>query len=226
MQSAHEAGPRRPSAFAAAFLSLLFPGLGHAYLGAHRRALGYAAPPILIGALVAGVGIRLDVFELAGLAVQSWFIATVFVVNLVALAYRAAAIVDAWRIGRWLQSGEAARGPRGVRRAVTAPVAAAGLAAVLIVMSVAHVAVARYDLLLAGTTACIFDPRRPAATRPGPPLRMGREGRRTRRGRPLRQVPSGRPSRRSAFRPGTGRSASTSCSSAPTSRAAATTRTP
>jgi LCP family protein required for cell wall assembly len=36
--------------------------------------------------------------------------------------------------------------------------AVAALAAVLIVMSVAHVAVARYDLLLAGTTACIFDP--------------------------------------------------------------------
>ena len=36
MQSEHEVPQRRRSAFVAAFLSLLFPGLGHAYLGAPR----------------------------------------------------------------------------------------------------------------------------------------------------------------------------------------------
>ncbi|HET9435613.1 MAG TPA: LCP family protein [Candidatus Limnocylindrales bacterium] len=158
MQPAHESGPRRRSAFVAAFLSLLFPGLGHAYLGAHRRALGFAAPPILLGALIAGILVRLDVFDLAGLAVQTWFIATVFVGNLIALAYRGAAIVDAWRIARWLDAGAPrVRRPRGAV-AATAPLSIAGLAAVLLVMSVVHVAIARYDLLLAGTTACIFDP--------------------------------------------------------------------
>ncbi|MEW5991193.1 MAG: LCP family protein [Chloroflexota bacterium] len=159
MQSAHEAAPRRRSPFAAAFLSLLFPGLGHAFLGAHRRALGFAAPPVLIGALVAGIVVRLDVFELAGLAVQTWFITAVFVVNLVALAWRAAAIVDAWRIARWLAarpSGDGYRG--GGPGAGAAPIAIAGLAAVLLVMSVVHVAIARYDLLLSSTTACIFEP--------------------------------------------------------------------
>jgi LCP family protein required for cell wall assembly len=172
MQSAHEAAPRRGSPFAAAFLSLLFPGLGHAYLGVHRRALGFAAPPILIGALVAGIAIRLDVFQLAGLAVQTWFIAAVFAINLVALAWRAAAIVDAWRIARWLATGATigrrGRGPIGA----AAPVAIAGLAAVLLVMSIVHVAIARYDLLLSSTTACIFDPEAtgcgsPATTAPG-----------------------------------------------------------
>jgi LCP family protein required for cell wall assembly len=159
MLPAHEARPRRRSAFAAAFLSLLFPGLGHAYLGAHRRALGYAAPPILIGALAAGIAVRLDVFQLAGLAVQTVVIAAIFIVNLVALAWRAAAIVDAWRIGRWLASdGVGPRRSRGRADPVAAPLAVAGLAAVLLVMSLPHVAVARYDLLLAGTTACIFDP--------------------------------------------------------------------
>src|SRR3990172_12392548 len=107
MHPAHEAAPRRGSPFAPAFLSLLFPGLGHAYLGAYRRALGFAAPPILIGALVAGVAVRLDVFQLAGLVVQTWFIAAVFAINLVALAWRAAAIVDAWRVARWLAPGAA-----------------------------------------------------------------------------------------------------------------------
>ena len=100
----------------------------------------------------------MNVFDLAGLAVQDWFIAAIFAINLVALAYRAAAIVDAWRIGRWLGAGVARDirrpAPGGVLRAL--PVA--GLVAVLLVMSAAHVAVARYDLLLAGTTNCIFDP--------------------------------------------------------------------
>jgi LCP family protein required for cell wall assembly len=156
MQPAHEVPPRRRSAFVAAFLSLLFPGLGHAYLGAPRRALGFAAPPILIGALIAGIAVRLDLFALAGIAIQEWFITTVFVVNLVALAYRAAAIVDAWRIARWLDAGRPTFSPSRAGSAVrVTPVA--GLAAVLLVMATLHVAVARYDLLLAGTTSCIFD---------------------------------------------------------------------
>ncbi len=161
MQSAHEAAPRRRSAFVAAFLSLLFPGLGHAYLGAHRRALGFAAPPILIGALGAGIVVRLDVFDLAGLAVQTWFITAVFAINLVALAWRAAAIIDAWRIGRWLAFGATA-GRRSRSRwagaGTAGPFGVAGLAAVLLVMGIAHVAIARYDLVLSSTTACIFDP--------------------------------------------------------------------
>ena len=157
MQSAHEAASRRSSPFAAAFLSLLFPGLGHAYLGANQRAIGFAAPPILIGALIAGIVVRLDIFELGGLAFQTWFITAVFVVNLVALAYRAAAIVDAWRIARWLATG--VTGSRMPRSAIgaSAPASIAGLAAVLLVMSVAHVAIARYDLVLARTADCIFD---------------------------------------------------------------------
>ncbi len=167
MQSAHEMRPRRRSAFVAAFLSLLFPGLGHAYLGASRRALGFAAPPILIGALIAGIAIRLDLFALAGVAIQEWFIAGVFVVNLIALAYRAAAIVDAWRIAGWLQEtemtgrrfGVADGRPAGRPGAATWRVTSvAGLVAVLLVMATIHVAVARYDVLLATTTACIFDP--------------------------------------------------------------------
>ena len=167
MQTAHEMRPRRSSAFVAAFLSLLFPGLGHAYLGAHRRALGFAAPPILIGALLAGIVVRLDVFQLAGLAIQEWFIAGLFVVNLVALAYRAAAIVDSWRIARWLGGGNASgrrtvsvegRATRSSTGGLTRITAVAGLLAVIMVMSTLHIAVARYDVLLAGTTQCIFDP--------------------------------------------------------------------
>ena len=158
MQSEHEVPQRRRSAFIAAFLSLLFPGLGHAYLGAPRRALGFAAPPILIGALIAGLAVRMDLFQLAGVAIQDWFITAVFVINLIALAYRAVAIVDAWRIAQWLGSGPALRRPPPSAGGGGIGLASvAGLGTVLLVMATLHVAVARYDLLPAGTTACIFD---------------------------------------------------------------------
>ena len=155
MPAPHETSPRARSAFVAAFLSLLFPGLGHVYLGAYRRALGWAIPPFLLVALAAGVALRVDVFQLAGFAVQTWFLDGLFVVNLVLLLYRAAAIVDAWLIARRL-------GYSGLRwrsatvLTTTAMVSIAGLIAVVAVMSVAHIAVARYDLLLSSTVNCVF----------------------------------------------------------------------
>jgi LCP family protein required for cell wall assembly len=155
MQPGHETLVRGRSPFAAAFLSLLFPGLGHAYLGAYRRGLGWAAPPLLIAALAAGFAVRMSVVELGGLALQSWFQVAIFVGNLLLLVYRAAAIVDAWSIARML-GGRAGISAAAVRQAGVRSVA--GLAAVLLVMSGAHVAVARYDLLLSSTSACIFDP--------------------------------------------------------------------
>ena len=154
MQAGHETLARGRSPFAAAFLSLLFPGLGHAWLGAYKRGLGIAAPLILLVALVAGFAVRMDEFDLAGLAVQSWFLIAVFIGNLVLLVYRAWAIVDAWSIARALGGPAPSRSV--ARQAALLSVA--GLAAVLLVMSGAHLAVARYNLILAGTASCIFDP--------------------------------------------------------------------
>ena len=156
MQAGHETLARRRSPFVAAFLSLLFPGLGHAYLGAYRRGLGYATPPLLVLALLAGFGVRMSALQLAGLALQPWFQVLLFIANLVFLVYRAAAIVDAWSIARMLQGRPAT--PIGRQAGV---VSMAGLAAVLLVMSGIHVAVARYDILLATTRSCIFDPDAP-----------------------------------------------------------------
>ena len=165
MQAGHETLVRGRSPFAAAFLSLLFPGLGHAYLGAFRRSLGIAAPPLLVGALLAGFAVRMDTFDLAGLAVQREFLLALFVGNLVLLVYRAWAIVDAWSIGRAL-------GGAGISRSSARQVGVvsiAGLAAVLLVMSAAPVAVARFNLLAAGTAACIFDPETECTSAsPGP----------------------------------------------------------
>jgi LCP family protein required for cell wall assembly len=155
MQPAHETLARGRSPFAAAFLSLLFPGVGHAYLGAYRRGLGFAAPVVLLGALIAGFAVRMEITELAGQAIQTWFLIGLFVANLVLLVYRAYVIVDAWTIGRALE-GRTAAPSRAVPQARV--VSIAGLAAVLLVMSVAHVAVARYNAILYGTAECIFNP--------------------------------------------------------------------
>lgn len=155
MLPGHESPPRAGrSGFVAAFLSLLFPGLGHAYLGAYRRGLGFAAPPLLIGALVAGIAVRMNAFDLAGLAVQDWFLIGLFVVNLVALAYRAFAIVDAWAIAQ--ATGRGVVFPRDSAGRGAAVLSVAGVAAVLLVMSAVHIAVARYDLLLANAEGCVF----------------------------------------------------------------------
>lgn len=154
MQSGHETLVRGRSPFVAAFLSLLWPGLGHAHLGAYRRGLGFAAPPLLIGALLAGFAVRIPSVQLVGVALQPWFLITLFVANLVFLVYRAAAIVDAWSIARQLSGRPASS----VAARQAGMVSMAGLAAVLLVMSGVHVAVARYDLILADTASCIFDP--------------------------------------------------------------------
>src|SRR5215203_5761244 len=100
MHQPQETRPRSRSPFTAAFLSLLFPGLGHLYAGAPMRALGFAAPPILLLALIGGVVLRLDTFELIGAFVQ--LVGAIFVFNLVALVYRLVAIVDAYRVAEYL----------------------------------------------------------------------------------------------------------------------------
>jgi LCP family protein required for cell wall assembly len=159
MHPAQEGRPPARSAFVAAFLSLLFPGLGHAYVGAYTRALGFAAGPILIGALVAGIVLRLPQTELIELAVQSWFLTSVFVLNLLLLAYRMIAIVDAWRVTTYLNAWDASGGGRlGPPRIPLNPLSVAGLLAVVLVMTGGHVAVARYDLLAMELADCVFDP--------------------------------------------------------------------
>jgi LCP family protein required for cell wall assembly len=152
-----EARPRVRSPFTAAVLSLIFPGLGHAYAGAPDRAIAFAAAPLLLLALGAGMVIRLEPLQLAGIAVQAWFLTAVFVGNLVVLAYRLIAILDAWRVSQFLNAWDAGHGGSTsptVRR--PGPASVAGVLAVVLVMSGAHVAVARYDLLATNLADCVF----------------------------------------------------------------------
>jgi polyisoprenyl-teichoic acid--peptidoglycan teichoic acid transferase len=156
MQDPQETRPRSRSPFTAAFLSLLFPGLGHLYAGAPTRALGFAALPILLLALIGGFVIRLDRLQLLGALVQ--LVGAIFVFNLLALAYRLVAIVDAYRVAEYLNSHAASGDGRlGRARMPRNPVSIAGLLAVVLVMAGSHVVVARYDLLAQDAfSSCIF----------------------------------------------------------------------
>jgi LCP family protein required for cell wall assembly len=167
MQREQETRPRARSPFVAAVLSLLFPGLGHAYAGAYQRALGFAAPPILIGALFAGIALRMNPTELISFVLTPWVIPGVFVMNLVILLYRLVAIIDAYRVTAYLNALTMSGGGRlGRPRLVFNPLSVAGLLAVILVMSGGHVVVARYDLLANSvlTDPCIFVANDPNGT--------------------------------------------------------------
>ncbi len=156
MQIPQESRPRGRSPFTAAFLSLLFPGLGHLYAGAPTRALGFATPPILVLALIGGVILRLDRIELLGAFVS--MVGAIFVFNIVALVYRLVAIIDAYRVAEFLNAHAASGDGRlGRARLPRNPLSVAGLLAVVLVMGGSHVVVARYDLLAQDALGgCIF----------------------------------------------------------------------
>jgi LCP family protein required for cell wall assembly len=159
MQRSQESRPRGRSPFVAAFLSLLFPGLGHTYAGAYQRALGFAAPPVLIAALVAGLALRAQPGQLIGFILTPVVLPGVFVLNLALLIYRLIAIVDAYRVTAYLNGMAVSGGGRlGRPRVVLNPVSLGGLLAVILVMSGGHVVVARYDLLALGALddPCVF----------------------------------------------------------------------
>ena len=151
--------PRRRarSAFTAAFLSLLFPGLGHAYAGAWYRALGFAAAPFLLLALGLGIVATYRV-ELVGIVLQPAMLIAILVGNVVALLYRVVAAVDAYRVVLFLNRWDEGAGRLGPSRSVLAPISVAGLLGVLLVMGGAHAAVAYYDLQALDLIQGIFNP--------------------------------------------------------------------
>jgi len=148
--------PRTRSAFGAAFLSLVFPGLGHAYAGAWVRALGFAALPFLALAAAAGIALGSDKFKLLATFASPTVLSGLLVVNVLAFLYRAAAAADAWNVARFLNRADASGDGRlGRARLPLNPLSAVGLVAVIAVMAGAHAAVWRYDALALSVVNCI-----------------------------------------------------------------------
>ena len=138
--------PRR-SAFAAAFLSFIFPGLGHAYLGRWLRALAWAALPILGLAALGGLALSPDRNEyltmLADPAVLQWVLA-LLVFDLV---YRLLALLDAWRLARDTSVGTAG----------TRLLSVAGLVGIVVVLLGSHVAAAQPVLIARDTINAVTE---------------------------------------------------------------------
>ena len=108
------ARPRARSPFAAAFLSLIFPGSRPAYAGAYQRALAFAALPILLLALGAGFVLRERIrVDLVGLVLTPWVLPSVFVLNILALLYRLVATIDAYRVDGLPERGRRRRAAGG-----------------------------------------------------------------------------------------------------------------
>ena len=155
--STPQRAPRSRSPFAAAFLSLLFPGLGHAYAGAYTRALAFAAVPLLVIAFGTGIVLRVDRGELVGMVANQGALIAVFIANIAALVYRVVAAVDAWQVARFLNAADASGSGRlGRARLPIHPLSIAGLLAVVLVMGAGHLAVARYNVLALEVVNCIF----------------------------------------------------------------------
>lgn len=156
------ARPRHRSAFAAAFLSLIFPGLGHAYSGALGRALGFAAVPVLGAALVAGLALSMGIQVFGAELIAN--LPLVLVANVLLLAYRVVAAVDAYRVAAYLNAVEASGGGRfGPPSLRLSPVSLAGLLSVCLVMAGGHGVVAYYGAQAQDTLSCVFDPTGTAA---------------------------------------------------------------
>lgn len=130
-----DARDRRPSAFAAAFFSAVQPGLGQAYARHWIRALVWAAPYILMYALLLGIfankQTRSD-FE-AQFANPDWLRGTLVFIAL-DLIYRALSSIDAYRVAN--------RGPSASGAPVLRVGSLGGLLAVFLVLVLAHAAAA------------------------------------------------------------------------------------
>ena len=128
--------PRR-SAFAAAFLSFIFPGLGHAYLGRRLRALLWAALPLLGLAALGGLALSPQRSEYVFQLADPNILFGVLVVLVIDLLYRLLAVLDAYRLGR-----DPAVGSAGTRL-----LSGAGVVAIVVVLLASHVAIAQPVLL-------------------------------------------------------------------------------
>jgi LCP family protein required for cell wall assembly len=154
------------SAFAAAFLTFLLPGLGHAYAGAYRRAVAFMALPVLI---LFGLLVQLARYGTVDFALwvgQTSVLGPLAVANVGILAYRVFATVDAYTTA--LGPDAAMLGDHGWRRFVPRlnPLSLAGLAAVLIVMAAGHVFAGYWDLRILRALEEIHTPIVVAAPEP------------------------------------------------------------
>ena len=135
--------PRRArSGLVAAILSFLVPGLGQLWAGARRRA-GLFLVPVIVLALGATAILARGQGYLVGVVLQPQVLLGLVVLNVALVAFRALAILDAYRL-----SSSTARPHRPPRRLLADGVVAALVAVVVIThAALAYVGYQAYDLV-------------------------------------------------------------------------------
>ena len=134
----------------------MFPGLGEWAAGERRRGLLAGVPAAIgtlaIGAIVVATWLKGGMLALGTLLLHPQVIVAAVVLDLFALVYRVASIVDAWRIGsrNGRPAGVGATSPRSRR------VAAGGLAALLIATTVVQGAVAAVGIQAEDALVSVF----------------------------------------------------------------------
>ena len=101
----------RRSAAMAGLLSFLFPGLGHAYMGAWRRGLFFAIPVLVVVVAAAVAYAAVTMTTVLGVLVQPEVLAALLGFNVLLFAWRCLAVVDAYRLASAEGSRDAAPGP-------------------------------------------------------------------------------------------------------------------
>ena len=166
--------PLQRSAFTAAFLSFLFPGLGQAYAGRRRRAAAFAIPAVALTLATAGL---LAWYGLVGFGLwlgQTSILWPLAFANAGVFAYRLVACLDAYRLalGSVAPDGTAPPAVTGLsrfrprlRRSRLASMA--GLAAVLVVLTADHALLGYWDLRLYNFARDLHSPIAIATEEPG-----------------------------------------------------------
>ena len=148
MQTPNEAPQARHSAFAAAFLSFLLPGLGQIYARRWRRGAFFMVPWLLAAALVAGTAFSMGIKDFGAQFLDTAWLQYALAGIAIDMVWRLLAVLDAF----WV-----ARAPRGVQDPPMRRLGSAvGLLVIVAVLFVSHATVAKpvygsYDALRCAT---------------------------------------------------------------------------
>ena len=150
MQTPNEAPQARHSAFAAAFLSFLLPGLGQIYAGRWRRGAFFMVPWLLAVALIAGTAFSMGLKNFGAQFLDTAWLQYALAGITIDLVWRLIAVLDAF----WV-----ARAPRGVQDPPLRRLGSAvGLLAIVGVLLVSHATVAKPVYGSYDTLRCATDP--------------------------------------------------------------------
>jgi len=162
MQHPSEAPQARHSAFAAAFFSLLLPGLGQMYAGRLARGACFMVPWLLAAALIAGTAFSMGLKDFGlQLGLDTAWLQYLLIGIGIDLVWRLLAVLDAF----WV-----ARAPRGVQDPPLRRIGSGvGLLAIIAVLLGSHATIAtpaygQYDALRCATDTDCVDGQAPDET--------------------------------------------------------------